>query len=162
MYPSLFSMVRQISLALAAASVLAPSVDAQQIYRFVGEDGVTVFSDRRPTGDQAEKIDVLNPPPTSINEDAQVRVEKINQALDELQTERRKKAAEEKSERQAQAQRKAACEMAKNRLEQIQLYPPGRRLVVSPDGTAKRVGWEEMQTMEQEARGQVQKLCGSD
>jgi hypothetical protein len=147
---------------LASASFLIPSANAQQIYRFVGEDGVTVFSDRRPTGDQAEQIDVLNPPPTSTNQDAQNRVEKINQALDELQAERHKKAAEGESERKAQAQRKAACEVAKNRLEQIQLYPPGRRLVVSPDGTSKRVGWEEMQTMEQEAREQVQKLCGSD
>jgi hypothetical protein len=156
------SMIRRALVTLAAVSVLSSAAHAQQIYRFVGEDGVTVFSDRQPASGQAKKVDVLNPPSTSTNEDAQDRVGSINQALDELAAERRQKAADEEAARKAQAQQKAACEVAKNRLEQIQLYPPGRRLVVSPDGTAKRVGWEEMQAMEQEARDQVQKLCGSD
>jgi len=131
-----------------------------QAYKSTGEKGVTEYSDRAPISGQVERVEVAPSPPSADADQSRPTVDEVNQALDEIAEQRNQDAANKVAEKEAAKQQKAACEQSRRWLDQLELYPPNRRLVVYPDGTSKRVSWEEMQSLVEDAREQVRINCG--
>ena len=146
---------RCLALAITVAVMIGSSVTAQ-VYKSVDESGKTVYSDTAPTTGAVEKVQIEPAPAESDVERTQTKVKETNRVLDELAAEREQKKAEKAVAKQENERRNAACAAARIRLEQFTLQPPNRRLVMQPDGSSRRVNWDEMQSMIAQASSQVE------
>lgn len=150
-----------LALVFAVGLTTGLSVTAQ-VYKSTDDSGNTVYSDTPPASGGAERVEVEPFPPSSDVERAREDVDQVNRALDEAAEERRAAQAEQAAAKEAAERQAVACEAARSRLQQLESGPPNRRLVVEPDGSSRRVSWEEMQTLIEQARRQVRQDCGSE
>ncbi len=131
---------------------------AQEVYKSVDEQGQTVYSDT-PASGQAEKIK-LDPAPTAeTTRQAQEEVEQLKHKADAMGEERRKQQAEKTKAKEDKKRQNEACEAARSKLTELESVPPNRRLITNPDGTTRRVSWEEYQQHIEGARQQVKQSC---
>lgn len=133
-----------------------------QVYKSTGDGGENLYSDRPPPTGQAERVEITPSPSKTDGEKSKAEVEEVNRALDEIAAQRRQDEADRLAEKQARERRETKCEESRSWLNQLELYPPNRRLVVYPDGTSKRVSWEEMQGLLDSARLEVSRNCGEE
>ena len=136
--------------------------DAQmlaQAYKWTNAEGRVIYSDTPPPDGQAESMSVEPAPAPAEVEKARSAVRKTNRELETLTDGHQERKATQKAAIERQRRRAAACEKAKERLAQLQDQPPNRRLVIEPDGSARRVSWEEMQRLLGEARASVDTEC---
>ena len=157
------AVMRRMLVVTALVTGLAVSQSAgAQVYKSTGDEGETVYSDQKPASGQVERVELSPSPSPADVEQGQAEVDAVNSALDEIAEQRRQEKADKLAEQQAKEQQQAACEKSKHRLNQLELYPPNRRLVVYPDGTSKRVSHEEMQSLIESARTDVRSNCESE
>ena len=145
----------QVVAALIAACTCNPTGAAT--YRWVDENGVTVYSQSPPPSGDA--VTLKKPPPASqkaadaARENLRLEREK---AFDE---EEDRKAAEAEKAKQAEeeAQGAANCAAARDNLEKFQNLGP--RMIRTPDGRVLRLSEDEVQMQVTKALRQVETYC---
>ena len=154
-------MISPLKLATSGVLIwLIPAVAAlaAEVHMSTDDSGTPVFSDQAPTDRPSETI-TIETPPARDPAGAQQRVDEAIRAQDQRAAERKGAAqAKEAAEQQAKRQQ-GTCAAARSRLESLTNQPPNRRLVIEPDGTSRRVPWDEMQAMIKAAEAQVAKDC---
>lgn len=149
-------MLRNLAflLFLAALCWLAPAFG--KTYRWVDENGVTVYSQSPPPEGEATVIKPPPPPATPPDE----AWKELNQQRLRLEDAREDRELEQESQ-QKQAEedevRRKNCETARQTLERLQGHPP--KLVRTTSGEYKPINEEERQAMLEEARAKVQEYC---
>jgi hypothetical protein len=146
---------------LAVLFVSASAVAADKAYISVDETGQPQASDRPPATGAVEQVIAMPESPQPDATQAQEEVQRINQKADQMAAERKQKQDQQSATREQGERQQVSCAAARSRLEQLESQPPNRRLVANPDGTARRVSWEEMQELLAAARRQVAQDCGS-
>lgn len=133
---------------------------AAQVYRYVDEQGVTVFSQHPPpgaAGTPVESVPVAPPPPAAATEAARERLrEQIEQSFDQREAQAQS-AAEARVAAAEAAERASACAAARTNLETLQ-GNPARRLW-RPDGTLFLPSAAERDSLIAEARAQIEAHC---
>jgi len=142
-------------LLLALLLTAVPAAPAQ-VYRWVDENGVTVYSTTPPPSGEVQRI---KPPPPPAEDPGllQRRMEAQHQAVEDLLEDRelaRQQDAEERLRRTTQA---SNCQAARANLER--LSAGGSRLMRQPDGSYLRFSEEERQQRVREAQDQVGRYC---
>ena len=145
-------------LGLVALNAFITAPLAAEVYKSVDEGGQTVYSDA-PATDQAEAVKIDPAPSQERTRRAQEEVEQLNRKVDAMGEERRKQQAEKAGAKEEAKRQKTACEAARGKLKELESVPPNRRLIIDPDGTSRRVSWEEMQQHLEQARQQVEQTC---
>lgn len=126
------------------------------MYKWVDENGQTVYSQTPPASGQSTLVKPP-PPPAETPEEAQKRLNQQIQKLDDKE-EDRELASQKKDEEQNQAEVfNANCAGAQNNLRNLEGNP--RKMVGQSDGTYVRLNEEERQQKMQEARDQIEKFC---
>lgn len=128
-------------------------------YRWVDDDGVTVYSQTPPADGRRSEVTPLpgTSPPRAPSQQPDTQLQEIEQYLEDQQEDR--KLAKERSEKEQQeaAVNSHNCEVAKNNLKNLESL--GRRLLKTETGEYKRLTEEERQALMQEARDQIQLYC---
>jgi peptidoglycan hydrolase CwlO-like protein len=145
-------------LGLLALSAFITAPLAAEVYKSVDESGQTVYSDT-PASGQAETIKLDPAPSQERTRRAQEEVEQLNRKVDEMTKERRSHQADQADAKAESKRQQADCEAARGKLKELESVPPNRRLIIDPDGTSRRVSWEEMQQHLEQARQQVKQTC---
>ncbi len=142
-------------LALLLALMTTATVQGE-IYRWVDENGVTVYSEVPPPDGEADMVKTA--PAPSINpEESQRQLDADMQKLEDNQ-EDKALAAEKKQEQELNKQvYEENCRIAKDNLNN--LIPAARRLVQMPDGSYVRLTEEERQQRMDEARKNIDEFC---
>ncbi len=144
-------------LAVAVALIVASAQAQAQVYRWVDENGVTIYSQTRPTTGDAVEIITATPPPSReeatpakrLDDQIQESAEKNDQAeSDELKKEYEAEQARIKKEN---------CQSATYNLKMYQTI--GNRIVKLPNGSYKRYTEEERQAKINESEEQIKKFC---
>jgi hypothetical protein len=142
-------------LSLTALCWLAPALG--KTYRWVDENGVTVYSQSPPPeGTTATEVQPPPPPATPSDEAWQ----KLNQQRLKLQDAREDRELELEKKRKQQAEeekRRKNCEIARKNLERLE--GPPIRLMRTPSGDYQPMTEEERQAKREEARAQVKEYC---
>jgi hypothetical protein len=148
---------------LAISFIIAalPLAASTQVHKWVDENGVTVYSQTPPPNATASQVVAPPPPPATKTEDARQalddtieRLDKVSQSRDEADTAQRD--SRQKAENEAQVA--AACSQARMHLEALESGPP-RKIMVGPDGEAKRLSYEELQAEIEETRKFIKENC---
>jgi hypothetical protein len=152
--------VKSHTIMLALLTVLSgasPQAASGQPFRYVDENGVTVYSQTPPPGASADAVE-LAPAPSAADTDAAIERLRgqIEQQFDQRQDQARAKAAEAE-EAKAVAQRAEACATARQNRQTLQDL--GARMLRMPDGSVTRIGDAERQAMLDEADRQIVELC---
>jgi hypothetical protein len=169
MRQSIFMMTTKLFLFQVLILFLSASaVAADKAYISVDESGQVEASDRPPTPAEATgTTEVISMPgsaesqPASEADEWQQRMERIDQMNEEMATELEKREVERATAAEDKKLQEEACAASRSRLQQLESQPPNRRLVTDSDGTAHRVTSEEMESLLEAARNQVEKDCGS-
>jgi hypothetical protein len=130
------------------------------MYRWVGENGVTVYSQTPPPSGNAVQIKKQPSPSADDASAARDRTKKRReQAFDEGEARQEAEAAQAQQVKKAEddGRRAANCEAAQANLEKIQNL--GRRRVRTPDGTVLRLSEEQVRTQIEKARMQIEDYC---
>ncbi|MBL3526891.1 MAG: DUF4124 domain-containing protein [gamma proteobacterium endosymbiont of Lamellibrachia anaximandri] len=140
---------------LAAISLAAGA----QTYRWVGEDGITVYSQTPPPSGSAEVIK-QRPAPESTPADTEAankRLNKMRQDLEDRREDRKlaKQAQDEKQ--QAAATHLQNCEVGRSNLRNLTAL--GNRKLRTQDGEYLRLTEEERQTRMEQARKDIEDNC---
>ncbi|RLJ16644.1 DUF4124 domain-containing protein [bacterium endosymbiont of Escarpia laminata] len=140
---------------LAAISLAAGA----QTYRWVGEDGVTVYSQTPPPSGSAEVIKHRAAPksnPTDT-EAAKKSLKKMRQDLEDRREDRKlAKQAQDEQQRTA-ATRLQNCEVGRSNLRNLTAL--GNRKLRTQDGEYLRLTEEERQTRMEQARKDIEDNC---
>jgi hypothetical protein len=142
-----------LSLLIVCLLVAAPATG--KTYRWVNDEGVTVYSQTPPPSGQAEVVKPPPPPPTG----AETRTP-MEERLKRLEAERaeQEKQAQERARAEAERERRQAnCRAARRNLEALQ--GPPRRLFATAGGEFERFTEEERQARIEEAREQIEVFC---
>ncbi len=146
----------KIASLILIAAVLACSSVAAKTYRWVDENGVTVYSQSPPPSGAATEI--KPPPPPAISpEEAWRKLDAQKQKLEDLREDREleKKAA---SEKKAEADRlKNNCEAAKRNLAGYIARPHARQK--GADGEYRYITEEARQERMKQAKEQIKENC---
>lgn len=134
------------------------TVTAQgRMYRWVDENGVTVYSQSPPpSGQNATQIKPLSPPSTG-EEEAWKDVERMMQKSSDLEQKRQIKADEKKKEEEKKQVKKTNCVAARRNLQVLQ--GSARARFRTPDGNYRRYTAEERRQKIEEAQAQVKQYC---
>lgn len=130
-------------LILAFLALLIPALaQAQSVYRWTDENGVTHYGDREPTGRAADKVNIRTgqssgQPAQQSSPQEQVR------ALDEQQAEHTRRANETAAEEARRKQREANCATARSNL---QVLRTNARIRIEEDGEQRYLTPEEIDT----------------
>ncbi len=142
---------------LLIACLLLIALSAQaQVYRWVDENGQTVFSQSPPPDGQA---DVIKPPPPPAEDPdtAERHLQENLQHRRDQQEDRELKIKEQAKKKAASDRRKTNCEIARQNYQSLETAT--RRLIKMPDGSYKRLDDNERLQMMQEAQQQVEQNC---
>ncbi len=126
------------------------------MYKWVDENGVTVYSQTPPASGKSTEVKPP-PPPAMTPEEAREKLNRTRPRLEDAAEDR------ELAEQKANKKEKVAeayevnCSAARNNLMNWEGNP--RKLVGRPDGTYARVTEEERQQKMQEARDLIEKFC---
>ncbi|MGV6826739.1 MAG: DUF4124 domain-containing protein [bacterium] len=126
---------------LGVAVGIAPV--AAETYRWVDDEGNTVYSQSPPPDDREVKsIKPPPPPPPGETERMQQRLETLQEASDTRNKAAAKAAETERKEQDAAMALKKDCENSRKSLDILQSRPP-HSTFAQPDGTYKRYNAEE-------------------
>lgn len=150
-------MTRRLSVPLLAAGLLLASVGLAQPYRYVDENGETVYSQTPPPGGDAVRVPVLPGPPEAEIEAARTRLQQQLEAEVDAEA-AAAKAAEEAGKASAEADlRRKNCAAARQNLETVRNL--GTRRLPGADGTLAPVSDEERARLTQQAEQQISEFC---
>lgn len=148
-------------LALSFVIVALPLAASAQVHKWVDENGVTVYSQVPPPNATASQVVAPPPPPATDPADARQalddrieRLDEISQSRDEADTAQRDSRRQADSETQVAA----ACSQARAHLKALESGPP-RKIIVGPDGEAKRLSYEELQAEIEDTRKFIKENC---
>ena len=140
--------------ALVTILFFSNSLVQADIYKWVDEDGNTVYSQSPPTSD-VEYERVSSPSKVdSARALKDLRDDKIK--ADKLRRERLSKDAERKKAQEAIALQEENCEIAQGKLASLQRP---RAKILQPDGSRIRLNEEERQRQIKEAEAKIQEWC---
>jgi Skp family chaperone for outer membrane proteins len=146
---------------LATLFVCAGASATEKAYISVDESGQTVISDTPPTTGTLQEVKMLPKQPQADATKANEEVQRIKETADQMAAERKQKQREQAAAKAQKKRQQQACAAARSRLEQLKSQPPNRRLVIDPDGTARRVSAQEMESLVEAAEHQVAEDCGA-
>ena len=127
-----------------------------EIYRWVDENGVTVYSRRPPANAEAQTVKEP-PPPAADPEAAQQELDGELQQMDDY-LEDREMVQEQRGKEKATKQLSAAnCRKARDNLENLDAA--SRRLIRMPDGSYVRLTEEQRQEYMVKARTGIEEFC---
>ncbi len=142
--------------ALAAIGLLVGWPAAAKTYRWVDENGVTVYSQSPPKSGRASEI--KPPPPPAVSpEEARRRLDRQRQRLEDLREDRALKKEEAQKQRKEQARRENNCAAARGNLKR--LIELSRARWKTPDGDYVRLPEQERQKKIETARKQIEEYC---
>ncbi len=128
-----------------------------RMYRWVDENGVTVYSQSPPQGGESATQIKSPPPPSTGTDDAWKNVDKMLQKSSDLEGERKRKADQKRNEEENIQVKKKNCATAKRNLEVLQ--GPTRAMIRTPDGEYHRYTEKERRQKIGEAEAQIKKHC---
>ena len=125
-------------------------------YRWVDENGVTIYSQSPPPSGDATVIKPP-PPPATPPEEAMKKLKEQQAAIDKSRS--KKNEADKKDGKEAKNAeiKKQTCEASKKNLEQLELHPRVRMKM--DDGSYKQLTDEERTAEIQEAKKGIEKYC---
>ena len=126
------------------------------MYKWVDENGQTVYSQIPPTSGQSTRMKPP-PPPAETPEEARQRLNQRLQTLEDKAEDKELAGQKEAKEGELAEVYKSNCAAAQHNLMFLESNP--RKLVGQPDGSYVRITEEERQQKMQEAREQVEKFC---
>ncbi len=145
--PILFSLIILAGLATGSQAAM---------YKWVDENGQTVYSQTPPASGQSTRIKPP-PPPAETPEEARQRLNQRLQRFEDKAEDKELASQKEAKEEDMTEVYKSNCAAAQNNLFFLESNP--RKLVGQPDGSYVRITEEERQQKMQEAREQVEKFC---
>lgn len=141
--------------AVLVSCMCAPS--SARVYRWVDENGVTVYSQTPPPAGDWDRLKTRPGPPATDQEAARERLKtRIEESLDAEQ-ERQRAAEEQAKKAEKEAKREQSCNAARQNLETLQNL--GTRMVRTPDGRHLRLSEEEVAAKIDEAQRQIKEYC---
>jgi len=150
------SLTTMLALLIALSGAL-PQAASGQPYRYVDENGITVYSQVPPPGAEAATVEIAPAPSDADIDAARERLRsQIEQQFDQSQ-EQSESAEAQAQQSAAAAQRAKACAAARQNRQTVQDL--GARMLRMPDGSLRRVGDDERQAMLDEADQQIAELC---
>ncbi len=145
----------QLAAAFLTACACAPAHTA--MYRWVDENGVTVYSQTPPPSSNAVKVKKERAPSDEDAAAASKRLEQQReQAFDEEEA-RKESKAEQETKARAESKRAANCEAARANLENFKNL--GRRMVRTPDGSVLRLSEEQVEMEIEKTQMQIEEYC---
>lgn len=141
-------------LSLIALCWLAPAFG--KTYRWVDENGVTVYSQSPPPEGEATVIKPP-PPPATTPDEAWKELNQKRLKLEDAREDRQLERESTQQEAEKDEIRRKNCETARETLARLEGHPP--RLVRTTSGEYKPINDEERQAMLEDARAKVQKYC---
>lgn len=126
------------------------------MYKWVDENGKTVYSQHPPPSGAAEKIETA-PTPTQSVDEARKKLQETMQKLEDLREDRAITEEAASKQRNEAEGRKKNCEMARKNLESLQAPPTS--LIRENDGAYKRVPMDERQKRIDETRERIRENC---
>jgi len=146
-------MTRHLLTLLILAAVITAGVQAKT-YRWINEDGVTVYSQSPPPDGASDVVKPPPPPPTGSEPfpSVQEQLKKLEEKRAARQTQEERRV----DRTQQEAQRRAVCETARRNLQALQ-GPP--RLVSISGGGYERLTEERRQQLIQAAKDQIERFC---
>jgi hypothetical protein len=148
--------MKPIRLLLLLSTALAAGAAFADAYRWVDDEGHTVYSQVPPADREWTRIQGSAGRAPS-GEETWKEVERIQQQLDASAEERAQAREAAQTEKEATALRRRNCEAAKANLERYQ-GDPGR-LIREPDGSYIRLTAEQREARIEETRRQVEEYC---
>jgi hypothetical protein len=137
--------------------LLVTSAADAEMYRYVDENGITVYSERPPADGEATVIEPQAGPSETTSSKARAA---LQSQLEAAQDRRDDEAAAAKAREQAAAkaaERRAGCEKARRDLRFLQRS--GQQLIPDKDGKLRLLSTDERVRREKEAREQIDALC---
>ena len=149
-------MLRNLTLLLSFSALCWVATAYGKTYRWVDENGVTVYSQSPPPEGEATVVKPPPPPATPPDE----AWKKLNEQRLKLQDNREDRTeAKEKEQKQEVSEeiRRKNCEISRENLKQLEGLPP--RLVRTSDGKYVPITEEDRQKRIKETRDQVKEFC---
>lgn len=147
--------VRTLLYAVCISLVSLPA--SSGVYRWVDENGVTVYSQNAPPAGEAVRIRPQPGPSPADQAAAEERLKaQLEQAMD-VEEERRRVEEEEAKEAEQAAAKADACKAARTNLDTLQNL--GNRMVRTADGRYLRLSEDEVAAKIKEAQTQVDDYC---
>jgi len=146
-------MNRHLLTLIILVAVITAGVQAKT-YRWVNEEGVTVYSQYPPPDGKGDVVKPPPPPPTGSEPfpSVQEQLKKLEETRAARQTQEKRKA----DRTQQEAQRRALCENARRNLQALQ--GPPRQLNISGSGY-ERLTEERRQQLIQTTKEQIARFC---
>ncbi|AOS96180.1 hypothetical protein AUP74_00711 [Microbulbifer aggregans] len=145
-------MIREGLLALLLATAVMPTA-AEELYRWVDENGQVHFGDRPPGSVKAEDVGEELTPINSADPTQAVTTAQRNQSVD---LERQYQQRQKQQQQRQQAQRTEACRRAKRDLSILR----GPVILVDEYGQQIRLSERERQQKASALEQQIRQLCG--
>ena len=142
---------------VAVCLTAATSIPAGEIHKWVDENGVTVYSQTPPSDTVSTTVAPPPPPPTGA-EQSRIQLEEQIERLDRAGEARETAAAEKAAEEKRLAEKRAACERARDQLAALESGPP-RKLLIAPDGSTRRLSYDELEEEIAKTRENVKYSC---
>jgi outer membrane murein-binding lipoprotein Lpp len=130
-----------------------------EIYKSVDERGNVEYSDTPAGSARVEAVEVAPGPSRERIDAAKDEVRRLNEKVDRMSEERRERRSEQQASKRSAKEQREACDAARKAVEEIESVPPNRRLIIDPDGTARRVSWEEYQQHIEQLRQREASAC---
>ncbi|MDZ7787474.1 MAG: DUF4124 domain-containing protein [Halofilum sp. (in: g-proteobacteria)] len=142
---------------LALGLVLSAPLQADEIYKWVDEEGVTHYSQQPPPSGDAARVGVDSPPDEELERERQ-EMEATGERLEARREERREAERQARTNAAEREQREQRCADLRSSLSKL---TENRRLLV-PDGegNVRRLPEEERQERVAERRRQIEEECG--
>ena len=142
-------------LALLLALMVTATAQAE-IYRWVDENGVTVYSEIPPPDGEADTVKTA-PAPSETPEETQQQLEADMQKLEDYREDKELAAERKQKEELSKQLDEENCRNAKTNLDN--LIVAAQRLVRMPDGNYVRLTEEQRQQRMEEARKNIDEYC---
>jgi hypothetical protein len=147
-------MFRSLPL-LVVIGLFMSAASQGEVYRWVNEEGVTVYSQLPPPGGTTDVV--KPPPPAPAGAKTLPPVYEQLKALEDRKSERQAREKRQAELQQWHAKRRANCETARRNLEILQ--GPTRRLISTQGTDYQRLSEERRQEMITEAKDQIEEFC---
>jgi len=128
-----------------------------ETYRWVDENGVTVYSQTPPPGATPADLIKAPPPPARSEKDAWQDLDRQWQELQDREDAEKERHIQREADEKLQSGLDANCQAAKHNLEILESH--NRKLIKTPDGEYHRLLPEERQEHIEEARKAMEESC---
>lgn len=151
-------MTRPVLILALLALLLPTFAQAQSVYRWTDEDGVTHFGDREPTGRQSDRVSVRTGRLSGTPAERATPQEQLR-ALDEQRNENTRRANETAVEEARRKQREANCATARSNLQVLSSHA---RVRIEEGGEQRYLTPEEIETQRARFEQAVEENCGEE